>query len=576
MADRSARAVVAAPPGRGRPVSAGTPKAQDVVQDLGWGRLVFGNTFTDHERLGELLRDEATGRRDCCVYLPDAHVFIARHPQEFFIDPSLTYRLDLTAAEAYAEPSAALQIRPARDRADLAEMNAIYGRCQMVTADLDRMASHLTETPQVHYLVAVDTSDDRVIGTVTGVDHQSLFGDPEAGSSLWCLAVDPNASIPGVGVALVRALVRDFAERGLRRMDLSVLHDNAGAIELYERMGFVKVPELVVKRKNAINEQLFSGGPPEDLDALNPYARIIADEALRRGVRVTVLDGSTGYLQLEYGGRTVITRESLSQYTSAVAMSRCDDKRVSRTVVGEAGIRVPRGKVADFDESDHEFLAEIGTAVVKPVRGEQGAGITVRVTTGEQLDTALSRAGGAGAEVLIEEHVEGQDLRVVVIDGKVVAAAVRKPAEVVGTGDRSVRELIEVHSRRRSRASGGESKIPLDELTTVTVREEGWELDEVPPAGERILVRRTANLHTGGTIHDVTDQVSPALKEAAVAAAQAIGIPVSGIDLLVPEVGGDEYVFIEANERPGLANHEPQPVVQAFLDYLFPASAARR
>lgn len=560
----------------------GTPEetgrtGRDVVLDLGWGRLVFGNTFASHDRLGDLLRDEATGRRDCCVYLPDAHVFIAQHPQEFFIDPSLTYRLSFGAeqqAAGYAKTPALLEIRPARDRDDLAAMNAIYGRCQMVTADIDGMAAQLG-TDRVVYLNAVDSTTGRIIGTVTGVDHAALWGDPERGGSLWCLAVDPQATIPGVGAALTRSLVAAFAERGLRRMDLSVLHDNGAAIGLYERMGFVKVPELVVKRKNAINERLFAGGPPEDLDALNPYARIIADEALRRGIRVIVLDAGTGYLQLEYGGRTVITRESLSQYTTAVAMSRCDDKRVSRRVVEEAGIRVPQGKVASFDAADHEFLAEVGSVVVKPVRGEQGVGITVRVTTDEQLDTALGRAGGPGTEVLIEEHVEGEDLRLVVIDGAVAAAAVRRPAEVVGTGERTVRELIEVHSRRRSRASGGESRIPLDELTIATVREEGWELDDVPPAGERILVRRTANLHTGGTIHDVTDEVSPELQEAAVTAARAIGIPVSGVDLLVPDVRGGDYVFIEANERPGLANHEPQPVVQRFLDYLFPASAAR-
>ena len=94
------------------------------------------------------------------------------------------------------------------------------------------------------------------------------------------------------------------------------------------------------------------------------------------------------------------------------------------------------------------------------------------------------------------------------------------------------------------------------------------------PEGERLRVRRTANLHQGGTIHDVTAEVNQKLCDVAVAAAEAIGIPVTGIDLLVPDVTGDEYAFIEANERPGLANHEPQPTAKAFVDYLFPGSPA--
>ena len=110
----------------------------------------------------------------------------------------------------------------------------------------------------------------------------------------------------------------------------------------------------------------------------------------------------------------------------------------------------------------------------------------------------------------------------------------------------------------------------IDEVTEATVADAGWSFDEVLPEGVRLRVRRTANLHQGGTIHDVTAEVNPELCRVAITAAEAIGIPVTGIDLLVPDVTGDEYVFIEANERPGLANHEPQPTAAAFVDFLFP------
>jgi D-alanine-D-alanine ligase-like ATP-grasp enzyme len=157
----------------------------------------------------------------------------------------------------------------------------------------------------------------------------------------------------------------------------------------------------------------------------------------------------------------------------------------------------------------------------------------------------------------------------------VVAAAVRKPAEVIGTGEATIRELIDRQSRRRAVATGGESTIPLDDHTAQTVADHCYGLDDVLPRGEVLQVRRTANLHTGGTIHDVTARVHPSLAEAAVRTAQTIGIPVVGVDLLVEDVEGPEHVVIEANERPGLANHEPQPVVERFVDLLFPQTRSR-
>src|SRR5690606_15267717 len=157
-----------------------------------------------------------------------------------------------------------------------------------------------------------------------------------------------------------------------------------------------------------------------------------------------------GELRLTHGARSVVTRESLSELTSAVAMSRCDDKRLTRRIVSEAGVRVPRGRLATFDEGDRAFLDEVGDVVVKPVRGEQGLGITVGVETPEALEAALARAREHCPDVLIEERAPGDDLRLVVIDGKVVAAAVRRPAEVVGTGEHTVRDLVVAQSRRRS------------------------------------------------------------------------------------------------------------------------------
>ena len=171
--------------------------------------------------------------------------------------------------------------------------------------------------------------------------------------------------------------------------------------------------------------------------------------------------------------------------------------------------------------------------------------------------------------MLIEQRVNGNDLRLVVIDGRVVAAALRLPPEVIGTGEHTLCDLIAGESRRRSAATGGESRIPLDAVTETTVGEYGWKLDGVLPQGMKLRVRHTANLHQGGTIHDVTPSVNQELCRIAVDLPRH-RISVTGIDLLVPDVTGQEYAFIEANERPGLANHEPQPTAAAFVDYLFP------
>src|SRR4051812_8968853 len=542
----------------------------DVVLDLGWGRLIFGQTFPDLGGIVDALRAEEAGERDICIYPRDPHVLVGLAPDELFIDPSYTYRLDLHRYRPRQDLIRGVFVRTVTSRAEMDAINEIYALNGMVLGEAEIMwRNHRTRT--FTYLVAEDTRTGKIVGTVTGVDHELAFDDPEAGTSLWCLAVHNQDAPPGTGEALVRVLAERYVGRGRAYLDLSVMHDNEGAIRLYRKLGFTRVAAVCVKRKNPINTPLFAARPA-GLEDVNPYARIIAEEALRRGIRVEVTDAEWGELRLSVGGRTVLTRESLSEFTSAVAMSRCDDKRVTRRIMERAGVRVARGARAgegNLAEASR-LMAEVGAVVVKPARGEQGRGITVGVRDEAGLERAVALALQFCPDVLVEELVEGDDLRVVVIDREVVAAAVRRPAEIVGDGRHTVTELVASTSRRRERATGGESRIPMDDATAEKVAESGYAMDDVPPHGERIRVRGTANLHTGGTIEDVTDQLPREIAEAAVRAAAALGIPVTGLDFLVPAVEGPEYTFIEANERPGLANHEPQPVVERFVDLLFP------
>ena len=549
--------------------------ATDVALDMGWGRLVFGHTFADQRGILDVLRAEANGRRDICIYPRDPHVLVGLAPDELFIDPSFTYRLDLHGYRPRQDLIRGVFVRTVTSLRDMERINELYARTGMVGGDPVTMWRH-HRTRTFTYLVAEDSRTGEIVGTVTGVDHVLAFCDPEGGTSLWCLTADPQDAPPGTGEALVRVLAERYVARGRAYLDLSVMHDNEGAIALYRKLGFTRVSAVCVKRKNPINMPLFASRPP-GMEDLNPYARIIAEEALERGIRVEVTDAEFGEMRMSLGGRSVLTRESLSEYTSAVALSRCDDKRMTRRIMEAAGVRVPRGAVAREGDlaAALALLGEVGEVVVKPARGEQGKGITVGVTDRRGLERAVRAALQFCPDVLVEELVPGEDLRVVVIDHEVVAAAVRKPAEVVGDGRRSVRELVRWTSRRRERATGGESTIPLDDTTADVVAAAGHDLDDVIPEGERLRVRRTANLHTGGTIVDVTDRLHPDIADAAVRASRAIGIPVTGLDFLVPDVEGPEHVFIEANERPGLANHEPQPTVERFVDLLFPETRRR-
>ena len=250
--------------------------AHNATVDCGWGRVLFGQTFDDPKELVAALRDERAERRDIAFYVRDPHVVVAHAPQEVFLDPSNTYRLELPRYRpAQAQPRG-FTIRRLSDPADPEAVNRIYAARNMVAVPPEFLWSN-RDSRKITVFLAEDEITGQVVGTVTGIDHRQAFGDPDGGSSLWCLAVDPQAVQPGIGEALVRRLAEHFAARGAQFMDLSVMHDNAQAIALYERIGFVRVPVFAVKRKNPINEALFTG--PVPVEALNPYAKIIVDEA---------------------------------------------------------------------------------------------------------------------------------------------------------------------------------------------------------------------------------------------------------------------------------------------------------
>ena len=545
----------------------------EATVDCGWGRLIFGQTFRSPGRLAREICREAPGRRDVALYIRDPHVVVSLDPQKLFLDPSHTFRLPLHDVNLDIGENQGWRIRQIAEGADLAHdeaaINRLYQVRGMVPVHEDFLARNL-QNPVIAILVVETDDSGEILGVVTGVDHVLAFNDPDQGASLWSLAVDPQCLYPGIGASLVKALAALFQARQRTYLDLSVMHDNAEAIALYRKLGFQRVPVYCVKHKNPINEKLFVG--PDRHSDLNIYARIIVDEARRRGIAVDILDAHHGYFRLSQGGRSITCRESLSELTSAVAMSRCDDKRVTRNVLTASGLRMPAQILADDPETVRDFLARYQRVVVKPARGEQGHGVQVDLRTPDTVEAAITTARRFCDDVIVEEMVDGEDLRIIVIGYQMVAAATRRPAEITGDGRQDIRTLIEKQSRRRQAATGGESHIPLDTETLRCIEAVDYTLDSVLPAGQRLRVRKTANLHTGGTIHDVTDQVHPHLRDVAEQAARALEIPVVGFDFMVPDLAGEDYAIIEANERPGLANHEPQPTAQCFVDLLFPHS----
>lgn len=546
------------------------PLAGNAVLELGWGRLLYAPSFESARELAHALLQEAPGKRDIAMHVAAPQLVLAEAPANLFLDPSLVFRRNFDKDTPVDGPAPGVSVRRLTTRADIAAINRLYTMRGMVPLDPQVVWAQRSSNACM-YLIAEDERTGDVIGSAIGVDHVEAFGDEQGGSSFWCLVVDPQTALFGVAHTLINHMVEHYATQGRRFLELSVLHSNEHAISLYEKLGFEQVPGFVVKHKNAINEKLFVD--TTDFSGLNPYARIIIDEARRRGVSVEVLDTPAGIFKLRHCGHEILCRESLTDLTGGVAMSWCQDKVLTLRRLASIGLKVPQQQVAGSPQDNAEFLHNFGAIVVKPALGEQGRGISVDVRTEEHLAEAIARAAAEGGHVVLEEFCSGQDLRIVVIGYKVVAAAIRRPAEVVGDGVSSIAHLIERQSARRAAATGGESKIPVDTETERCLANQGLTYDSVPDTGQEIAVRKTANLHTGGTIHDVTDQLHPALREAAETAARALRIPVVGLDFLVPAPDADQYVIIEANERPGLANHEPQPTAQRFLDLLFPFTA---
>jgi len=288
-------------------------------------------------------------------------------------------------------------------------------------------------------------------------------------------------------------------------------------------------------------------------------------------------------VQFGWGSRQRRIQAAEIDATGAIAETIAQDKELTKKLLDAAGVPVPQGRsVSDPDDAWAAAL-EVGLPVViKPKDGNQGKGVTVNVTTREQLTAGFHTASEFRDDILVERYLPGHDYRMLVIGDKLVAAARRDPPFVVGDGVHTVRQLVEEVNKDPRRGEGHSTsltKIRFDDIALATLAARGLNADSVPDRGQRVVLRNNANLSTGGTATDVTDDVHPDVAARCIAAAHMVGLDICGVDLVCDSVlkpieeqnGG----IVEVNAAPGLRMHlspsfgKARPIGEAIVSTLF-------
>lgn len=295
---------------------------------------------------------------------------------------------------------------------------------------------------------------------------------------------------------------------------------------------------------------------------LGPSTGSIVQAAVARNIPYRRLtDGSL--VTFGWGSKQRRIQAAEIDRTSAIAEAIAQNKELTKKLLAAAGVPVPGGRAVEDVEDAWKVACEIGLpVVVKPKDGNQGKGVTVNVTTREQLIDAYAAAIEHRDNVMVETYIPGNDFRMLVVGGKLVAAARRDPPQVVGDGKHTVRELVDqvnLDPRRGSGHATSLTKIRFDDIALASLSSQGYTAESIPTKGQRVRLRNNANLSTGGSATDVTDDVHPEVAARAVAAAQMVGLDICGVDVVcesvlkpIEEQGGG---VVEVNAAPGLRMH---------------------
>ena len=316
-------------------------------------------------------------------------------------------------------------------------------------------------------------------------------------------------------------------------------------------------------------------------ERLGPSTGAIVDAAVARGIPYRRLTQGS-MVQFGWGSKQRRIQAAEIDSTSAVAESIGQDKDLTKRLLHAAGVPVPLGQPVQSVAEAWAVAQKVGLpVVVKPQDGNQGKGVTVNITDFAGLEEAYRTAIEYGT-VMVERFLPGQDYRLLVVGDQLVAAARREPPQVLGDGERTVRELVDIVNQDPRRGEGHATsltKIRLDDIALARLAAQGLTPESVPDKGHRVVLRNNANLSTGGTATDVTDEVHPEVAARAVAAAQMVGLHICGVDMVaetvlrpLEEQGGG---FVEVNAAPGLRMHltpsygRPRAIGQAIVDRLY-------
>ncbi len=323
---------------------------------------------------------------------------------------------------------------------------------------------------------------------------------------------------------------------------------------------------------------------------LGPSTEAIAEAARARGIPVERLTPTDNLLQLGWGIYQRRIQAAETSLTSSIAEGICQDKSLTNQVLETVGLPVPEGYIVSSAREAWAAAQRCGLpVVVKPANGHQGEGVSTNLSTRASVLAAFAQARKHASKVLVERHIEGFDFRLLIVNGKMVAASRRDPPHIVGNGRQTVLKLVETVNRDPRRGEGHGSpltRIPLDGVTKLVLSKQNMTWLSIPSDGQLIKLRDNCNLSTGGTAVDVTDDVHPDNSRLAELAAQVVGLDIAGVDIICKDIrrplkeqGG---AIIEVNASPGLRMHlypaegRPRPVGEAVIDSLYPAGSPSR
>ena len=389
------------------------------------------------------------------------------------------------------------------------------------------------------------------------------------------------------GMACGFGRTRSTGKEGVYNVVFSYMEEKAG---IYTAKASVRIAEaLIAGNDYDLAEDIQNLREIREEERLGPSTGCIVDEAIARGIPYIRLNRHS-LVQLGYGMNQKRIRATIASTTSSIAVDIACDKEETKNLLEAAEIPVPRGRIVYSEEGLKEALERISYPIVtKPVDGNHGKGATTNITNWEDAVRGLEAAKKYSRGVIVEKFITGQDHRVLVINYKFVAAAIRKPASVIGDGKSTIQELIDKTNEDPRRGYGHEktlTQIKVDDFTMDMLTKANHTLESVLPDGEELFLKPTANLSTGGTATDVTDMVHPDNIFMCERIARIIGLDICGIDImaenLTEPVKDNGGAILEVNAAPGFRMHIdpaegiPRNVAEPVIDMLYPPGSSAR